>query len=210
MAKGSALKRDPVVPGPCPPEGCPPATEIVCIETRKVYDFCFQTERLNNLVIPLPDSCPPGGISADVLTGEATCRVTGSQPVDDSGLVNVSLIVIIPAVVEVADEHGTILCRFETTITFAKTVTLCAPDGTQIDCRMVAGNETVVLVGRNVHVSLSVCLLIESTALVKLLVPSYGFCVPSECVTLPSPPVECPPENLFPPQCSPPMAPQRA
>ncbi|MBX5477309.1 MAG: hypothetical protein IRZ18_09345 [Clostridia bacterium] len=204
MAQGSALTHDPVVPGPCPPQGCPPATEIVCIETRKVYDFCFQTDRLNNLIIPLPDNCPPGGISADVLTGEATCQVTAFQPVDGtSGLANVSLIVIIPAIVQVVNAQGTILCQFETTITFTKTVTLCAPEGTSVDCRMVAGNEAVVLVGRNVHLSLTICLLIESTAQVKLLVPSFGFCVPSECVTLPSPPVECPPENLFPPQCTP-------
>ena len=48
------------------------------------------------------------------------------------------------------------------------------------------------------------CLLIQSKALVKLLVPAYGFCVPAPCVTLPKPPLVCPPENLFPPQCVPP------
>jgi len=33
-----------VNPGPCPSEGCPPTTEIVCISVDKVYDSCFQVE----------------------------------------------------------------------------------------------------------------------------------------------------------------------
>jgi len=36
--------REVVEPGPCPPQGCPPPTEIVCIKTKKVYQECKQAD----------------------------------------------------------------------------------------------------------------------------------------------------------------------
>ncbi|WP_366924159.1 hypothetical protein MFMK1_001112 [Metallumcola ferriviriculae] len=33
-----------IEPGPCPPQGCPPPNEIVCIKTKKVYQECKQSE----------------------------------------------------------------------------------------------------------------------------------------------------------------------
>ncbi|MBE3590078.1 MAG: hypothetical protein IMW98_04545 [Firmicutes bacterium] len=197
-----------VVPGPCPPEGCPPPTEIVCIETMKVYDFCFQTDTRSNLQFPIPSTC--GAIPADALVdcsvGSVSCQETRRVPLENGGgLANVTLLLTVPLTFTVRTRTGEVICTFMDAFTFLKTVTLCAPEGTAIDCRVPSSScDAAFVAGRNVHVSVTLCILIEANALVKLLVPSYGFCVPSECVTLPSPPVECPPENLFPPQCLPP------
>jgi len=46
----------------------------------------------------------------------------------------------------------------------------------------------------------SFCLRFTSIAVVQLLVPSYGYCPPAPCQTLPSPP--CPPSPIFPPRCT--------
>jgi hypothetical protein len=41
-----------IVPGQCPPEGCPPPTRIECIVVDKVYDSCFQLDdRSQNTII---------------------------------------------------------------------------------------------------------------------------------------------------------------
>ncbi|MBE3590116.1 MAG: hypothetical protein IMW98_04740 [Firmicutes bacterium] len=192
-----------VIPGPCPPEGCPEPTEIVCIETVKVYDFCFQTDTRNNLSFPIPSSCCHGAATADCFVRDIHCTEISRTPID-GGLANVTIRVTVTLHFIVFNASGANICEFDATFVFTKTVTLCAPEGTVIDCRVAASACDSFVAGPNVHVNITLCLLIESTAHVKLLVPSFGFCVPSECVTLPSPPVECPPDNLFPPQCLPP------
>lgn len=44
--------------------------EVICIETFKVYDFCFQTERRENNCIDLCDTeVPPGStISCQIIS----------------------------------------------------------------------------------------------------------------------------------------------
>ncbi|MBX5477310.1 MAG: hypothetical protein IRZ18_09350 [Clostridia bacterium] len=190
-----------IIPGPCPPEGCPKPTEIVCIETIKVYDFCFQTDTRSNLSFPLPSGCH-NAATADCFVRDVDCREISRTPID-GGLANVTLRVTVRLRITVFNDNGHEVCEFDATFVFTKTVTLCAPEGTFIDCRVASSACEAFIAGNNVHVNVTLCLLIESNARVKLLVPSFGFCVPSECVTLPSPPVECPPENIFPPQCIP-------
>ncbi len=88
----------------------------------------------------------------------------------------------------------------------SKTVTLCAPEGVNIDC----SNSTLLScncivtdveeededIAYTITCDIQVCLVIRSVLTVQLLVPSYGFCVPAPCVTLPG---VCPP--LPPDQC---------
>lgn len=58
-----------IVPGQCPPEGCPPPTRIECIVVDKVYDSCFQLDdRSQNTVIsPMKDTVMKEAVSKDVL-----------------------------------------------------------------------------------------------------------------------------------------------
>ncbi len=196
-----------VVPGPCPPEGCPPPTEIDCIEVTKVFDFCFQTETLSNECFPIPASCgtvPPGSTVSSKVTS-VTCTTMSVTPIPNSGgFANVSLLIVATESITLTSPSGTVLCTFTDTITFFKTVTLCAPDGVHIDCSAPAtAVGPCAIVDGAVCCTVNLCLLIQSTAVVKILVPTFGFCVPAPCVVLPTPPFVCPPSPLFPPQCTP-------
>lgn len=199
----------PVVPGPCPPGGCPPATEIVCIETWKVYDFCFQSDTIENACFAIPPACnPPVPVDTEVV-----CEVIGVSavvvsrvplgPPAPAGFARITIRIIITIRFTLLAPDGTTICTFTVDFPFLKTVALCAPDGTEIDvtARPVRCGPCFILAGTQVCCEIDLCLLIQARAFVKLLVPAYGFCVPAECVELPKTPIVCPPDPLFPPQC---------
>ncbi len=184
--------------------------EVVCIETFKVYDFCFQSERRENNCFPLEDfrvnasTCP---IEPDEIVS-STCEITNascsemarSEP-DEDGRAQVTLGITINATATIADAEGN-TCFQEEEFAFTKTVVLCAPVGTQINCFIPSFScGPCMLMGTQVCCTFDLCIVIQSLALVKLLVPSFGFCTPTVCEQVsPGPPFVCPPE-LFPPQC---------
>ena len=189
-----------VTPGPCPPTGCPPATEIVCIRTEKVYDFCFQNEDVA-FCTPLPITCTPpapAGSTATCAITAVTCTPGTPVPVPGQpGFVTVSIVLVITMDITVLNPDGTTRCTFTTSTTQVKTVTLYAPAGTTIVCEVPTFEcGPCSIVDTTVCCSAHLCVLVEVIALVKLLVPAYGFCTPAECVVAPKLP--CPPP--FPPQ----------
>lgn len=228
---------DPIVPGPCPPGGCPPPTEIVCIEVDKVYDFCFQVERKDNVCFDLPESCEEDEEASVTCTITALrCKEVSRAPLSmGGGFFNVTFLVTVTARIRTCQgpdlnggENDRVSvraksganngannggndgdeceeeCLFERTFTFMKTVTLCAPEGTVTDCSIpsfTCGPCIPVDEGRRICCSFTLCMVIQSRATVKLLVPAYGFCVPAECVQVSPEFPTCPPENLFPRQC---------
>ncbi|MDI3270354.1 MAG: hypothetical protein QJR00_06585 [Bacillota bacterium] len=201
-----AVVQQTVTPGPCPDTGCPPPTEIVCIETLKVYDFCMQTDTRDNLAYSIPTTCGtiPAGSTATCQVGDVSCQEVSRQPSSVSGLWDVTLLINAPIWFKITDSNGNVVCRFQEWVRWVKTTTLCAPDGTEVVCHAASSQcGPAILTDTQVLTALSICLLIQSRAMVKLLVPSYGFCAPSECAVLPTPPVSCPPE-LYPTQCTPP------
>ena len=196
-----------VTPGPCPPEGCPPPTAIDCIEVTKVFDFCFQTETRDPVCFDIPASCgevPAGSTAMGTIT-TVSCTTQTITPIPHSGgFANVTLLITATGTVTIKAPDGTTLCTFTGMLTFFKTVTLCAPDGVTIGCSAPATSVgPCAIVNGEVCCTVNLCLLIQSTAVVKLLVPTYGYCVPAPCVVLPTPPFTCPPSPLFPPQCTP-------
>lgn len=205
MRDGVIDRQDQIVPGPCDPEyGCPEPTEIVCIETLKVYDFCFQSER-REACFDVPHACgkvqPTDRVECEVLGVE--CREVSRTPdTENPGFADVTLLVTVTLKFRIFRDH-TEVAEFEDSFSFLKTVLLCAPEGTEIQCES-AGTRCgpCAVVNGQVCCQVDVCLLIQSKAWVKLLVPSFGFCVPAPCVAAPTPPT-CPPEDLFPPQCVP-------
>jgi len=196
---------DVVTPGPCPEEGCPPPTEIDCIEVTKVYDFCFQTDTRENICFAIPSSCghvPPGSTAAGSVTS-VSCTTQSITPIANSGgFANVTLLVTVMESITLTAPDGATICTFTGQFFYLKTVTLCAPSGVSITCTAPAtAVGPCVIIAGDVCCTVNICLLIESNALVKLLVPTYGFCLPAPCVVSPSPPFSCPPSPLFPPQC---------
>jgi len=198
-----------VFPGPCPPQGCPEPTEIVCIETLKVYDFCFQNDTIENACFPIPAACAPPVTSAVTvvctITNIASAIVarTPLPPPAPVGFARITIRIIITLEFRLLRVDGSTICTFTTDFPFLKTVALCAPAGTNVvvEVRASRCGPCFILGGIQVCCEIDLCLLIQSRAVVKLLVPSYGFCVPAECVELPKTPLPCPPKPLFPPQC---------
>ncbi len=202
---------DPIIPGPCPPGGCPPPTEIVCIETTKVYDFCFQVERRDNVCFALPESCnpDPGATVVCTVTNVTCTEVPPRVPLTTPGFFNVTLLITVSANIKIYNPSATTpTCDFDVTFSFTKTVTLCAPDGTDVDCTVPAYScgPCILTPADQVCCTFLLCVLVETEAIVKLLVPAYGFCVPAECVQVSPEFPECPPTGLFPPQCIPPTS----
>lgn len=208
-------KIEQISPGVCPPEGCPPPTRIECIVVDKVYDSCFQIHDLTRdftvnlaqaataMVGPftvgqvIPCALGPDGIS---------CTEVSRTPVGD-GFFTITLLITVPLVLTNPNLPEQSTTRI---ITFTKTVTLCCPEGVNPDCSestLVVCNCVVTALNSNsgasngpvsitVSCNVQVCLVIKCILAVQLLVPSYGFCVPAPCVTLPgvcppTPPAQC-------------------
>lgn len=189
---------DALFPGPCPPEGCPPPTEVDCIEVSKVYDYCFQQDLLENVCATISVECP--AVSASCVVS-ATCIVGATTPGSTTGFINASFGIVVSVTFTLFQSSGEIACTGVTTASLVKIVTLCGPPGTFQDCRVesVSCGPSVLFLG-SVCTSVVLCLTFQSLAIVKILVPTYGFCVPAPCTTGGLPP--CPPGTLFPPQCT--------
>ncbi|HHW14899.1 MAG TPA: hypothetical protein GXX28_08215 [Firmicutes bacterium] len=193
-----------ISPGPCGPGGCPPPTEIVCISVPKVYDFCFEQDTgLTNCITPVV-TIPPGSTATCTVTS-VTCTAGTPAPTGVDGLATVSVVVTVTYDLTVTPPPpGVPIPITGNTFVFTKTVTVCGPVGTSADCSatVACGPCTIITTGAVTQIccAFSICLLIETFAVVKLLVPAYGFCTPAPCRTGGFPP--CPPSPLFPPQCT--------
>lgn len=185
-----------ITPGPCPPSGCPAPTEIDCILIDKVFDYCFEQDTLNQVCAPFV--CAGTPTSATCTVSSASCSFQSSVPSSTPNYVLATF--VIQATVDFTVFTTSATCTTSTTATFTKTVLLCGPTGTVQSCEVLSAACTPpAIIDGTVCSSLVICETFESTAPVKLLVPSYGYCTPAPCQTLPLGP--CPPTPLFPPQC---------
>jgi len=202
---------DQIVPGPCVDTGCPAPTEIDCIQVNKVYDFCFEADTNSNVCTGIPEECrelvtPTSTASGTV--SRVSCTVVGSTPILDTlgnqtGFADVTLMVSVTVDYTLMASNGTILCTFCGSFSFMKTIVLCAPTGTTVDCAVPSTTVSpVAILNGQVCSTVTVCLLVSSVAMVNLLVPSYGFCTPAPCVVSPQPPFSCPPSPLYPTACT--------
>ncbi|MGE5509448.1 MAG: hypothetical protein ACM3RP_13345, partial [Chitinophagales bacterium] len=132
-------------------------------------------------------------------------------PTGVDGLATVRVTVTVQYDVVIRNAAGTVICTINNQVfTFSKTVTVCAPAGTTADCEVRAATcgpcvilpPTETFPRGQVCCEFNLCVLVETTAPVKLLVPTFGFCVPARCQTGGFPPGVCPPSPLFPPQCT--------
>jgi hypothetical protein len=193
---------DAIVPGPCPPTGCPPPTEIDCVIVDKVYDSCIQLHDLGIVATDLQPDCFTGAQAG------GSCQVTGiacaeAARTQEGDFATIILSVAVFRTITITNAAGGVICTFTTTDNFFKTVTLCSPPGTTVNCQLVSatcGPCFLSLGGSVINCPVQICMLITSTASVALLIPTYGFCSPAPCSTAPLLP--CPPGALFPPQCT--------
>ncbi len=182
---------------------------IDCIKVEKVYDHCFSLEEL-------PDTVEVSLGRALLPTDSISCEVTAVdcevlQPLrdpDEEGFRTIDVAQHVTAVVTVIDEFGTVVGT--TTVVQPpnyKSVTLYSPLGTQPACEIVDTScEPVLIVSTGsetepavIRILKKLCKIVESLALVRLLVPTTGFCLPEPCAPFPQEFV-CPPDQLYPPQ----------
>jgi len=186
-----------VAPGPCPPGGCPPPSEIDCIAVDKVFDYCFQQDVAPQLCAPF--ECAGTITSITCAVTAASCSFQSSVPAATPDFVQATF--LITATVDFTIVTTLTTCITSATVALLKTVTLCGPAGTVQSCDLLSAScVPPAAVGATVCTQVSFCLTFTSSAVVQLLVPSYGYCSPAPCQTLPLPP--CPPSPIFPPQCT--------
>jgi len=78
-----------IVPGPCPPEGCPEPVEIVCIQVDKIFDACSQKHCLEKIKFWFPFKCKSVRCRVVPNSFEARCRLEQIQ--DDPPLVEATV-----------------------------------------------------------------------------------------------------------------------
>ena len=202
----------PITPGKCPPEGCPDFTEKDCIEVFKVYDQCVAEELLGSCV-RAADFCtgpiPAGStITCTVVPNSAICFFVDFGPFNPPFFRPVRVLQRVQVSVTITSPAGVIICGpFVITLQTITQAFMWAPPGTFVQCQILAVGDctcdvtTDPLTGDQlICCRVKVCKEIQVKALVKLLVPSYGFCELQPCVPVPQPEFPCPPEPIFPPQ----------
>lgn len=179
--------------------------ELACIETFKVYDFCFQSERRENQCFDLRDCEVPVGSNIRCSIVGTTCEEIERGKPNKDGKAHVTFFIGVQAKLRIRNPEGDLIFKDEQTFGFSKTVVLCAPEGTETFCNIVNSScGPCVVMCDQVSCIFDLCIVIHSAALVKLLVPSFGFCRPKPCEAVaPAPPISCPPNALFPLDCSP-------
>ncbi|HWI53784.1 MAG TPA: hypothetical protein VNT01_16725 [Symbiobacteriaceae bacterium] len=155
--------------------------EVVCIEAKRVCDFCFQEHRVDR-TFPVPTSVviPPNTrpmVDCRIDEQNITCRTVEQKQVDckkDQTLV--CLAIEVPVIITVGDTE------FTERVMFLKQAVICVPEGTEVECQ-VTGNCCCFFdaVTRTVSCVFNFCVVIQSKVTVRILVPSMGLCAPKEC-----------------------------
>ncbi|HEY8343182.1 MAG TPA: hypothetical protein VIK75_09370 [Calditerricola sp.] len=199
MMKANTLKGA-QTPTPTPDFGA------ICIDTIKVFDWIRVVNTIENKV-NIPDTCLP------VPQGTtATCRIIDHRcfeaptstraPVTVNGITLNRVTITVTGTVEVTltRPDGT-TCTFTFDFTRNEDFALCAPQGTVINCSIVASQcRTTEILGQLLEVRLDLCKDIQVEAQVKLMVDAEE-CFPRENIPIPEPPpFACPPVVPL-PQC---------
>lgn len=180
-----------VTPGACADTGCPTPTEIDCIVVDKVYDSCTQTVTLTQTVHDC--DCTISSCSIDL--SSSSCTVAAITPSTTTNYSNVTFIIGVEYTITCSDGNTITKTAYTTQV-----VTLYNPDGTTPSCNILAGTCACVnLPTGEISCTLTVCVLFQTTAVVQLMVPTYGFCTPPSCPAV-APVLPCPPSPLYPPQ----------
>lgn len=205
MAGGSDNR---IVPGPIRGGACPPPSEIMVVEARKVFDFCFQEELLERCFFV--QGLGTGAMVTNCEITEVTCaEILDREPIpDQEGLNLVSIQVNLTLSITIVPQPNANPITVRRNIAFPKRVVLCSPTGTDVNCdvrgtcictlqpaQAQAGGQEP-----NICCTIQLCIVLQSTAEVKILVPTFGMVVPQECKVAaafggcpPIPPDVCPP-----------------
>ena len=178
-------------PGPCPPEGCPPTTEVTCIESSLVYDSCILRVTDAEFKIPLPDSChPPVPDDVSVICSVASCRISGFTTVPlasrINGLAQVTLHLVVGLDLTVYNADGCVRCSFSVEVPVLKRIAMYFQPEQTLKIELLSAQcFSPGLMGADCAlVSFDACMLLTCQMNVKLNMPSYGTYRPLACVPI--------------------------
>ena len=187
-----------IQPGPCQMAGyrsnCPAAGEMDCVEVLKVYDQCLKEE-----VISREFSVPGGGevaptdsIACEIISPDSNCEIIKFSAPDQNNLrqITIRLTLAVKIRVFTADGQEKTKCAVNgEPFQVIREVVLFAPDGTFGQCRLAAANCKCDLIpagtGQAYLCKILFCAELKVKAPVSLLMPAYGFCVPTPCEPAP-------------------------
>jgi hypothetical protein len=171
-----------LLPGPIAPGECPPPSELVVIEAAKIVDFCFQEDRLERF-FTLDDLSDGAAVRSCEIVEVRCCEVAERRPVGDLFEVTLRVdacirVIFVPGIGEEPE-------RLERLVRLQKRAVLRAPEGTEVTCDVQGdclctlqpsdGNDP------NLFCTINLCVTITVSALVKLLIPTYGLVMPKAC-----------------------------
>jgi len=151
--------------------------EVICIEAKRVCDFCFQEHRVERRFDVTVPANARTHVDCEIDTAKINCREVERREVDGKkSKFLVCVAVDVPVRIHVGDQ------TLERTITFLKQAILCAPAGTEVDCQ-VTGNCCCVLAPHENKVLcvFDFCIIIQTQVTVRILVPTLGMCLPKQC-----------------------------
>jgi len=191
--------------------GLPDPHEVICIEAKRICDFCVQEqhiERTFDAVLPtVPkhdkhDRCDKKDdhdllqhADCEIDERNIRCREVSRRTVDDGKKVTKELICLaieVPVFIRVYNHSGKVIRVIEEKVVFLKQAVLCAPSGTDVECR-VTGDCCCYFDAKKCVISciFDFCVVIQTQIIVRVLVPTLGECPAKRCV---STVLGCPPE----------------
>jgi len=123
-----------VIPGPVRGGACPPPSEIVVVEARKVFDYCFQEDTLERCFF-VPGLGPAASVKSCEITQVTCSEILDREPLpNQDGLALVSIQVTLELSITVSPGPHVAPVTVTRIISFPKRVVLCAPTGTEVTC----------------------------------------------------------------------------
>ncbi len=193
-----------IVPGPCPPEGCPEPKEIVCVQVKKIYDACSQIRCIEVFLDPEIE-CTPHDIPVEIVE----CKIKNfvintslTQIQEFPPLVRILVSYSYDVVVTYLTECGATKKVCEE-VSRTKNVVLFGTEEMQVIVEKVIKCLGCDIIDEEIRCEVGEFFVIKTGLEVQLLIPAYGFCpTPPECEELPT---RCEeflekPPPLFPPQ----------
>jgi hypothetical protein len=167
--------------------------EVICIEAKRVCDFCFQEQRIER-TFPATVTVPTGTtpmVTCMIDEMNITCREVERREVDSrKNRFLVCLAITVPVRITVDTQTIT------QNVVFLKQAILCAPAGTDIECQVTGDcccffDTTTSML----NCVFNFCVVIQSKATVRVLIQTLGNCVPKHCRSVIA---GCPPGEMEP------------
>lgn len=152
-------------------------TEVICIEAKRICDFCFQEERIErSFDIPGSDGVH-GGVTCEIDHQHIRCREVERRAIEGKkGRSLVCLAIEVPVRIRVGERV------MNEVLLFLKQAILCIPEGTDVECQ-VTGNCCSFFDRTSGKLStvFDLCVVIQSKVTIRALVPTYGLCAARPC-----------------------------